>query len=222
MEKRGLTTLSVVDDGILSRLSLKNSLSKYNQSVISDFSNAEDFLSSLKFKKPDVVLIKLNLKAMNGIEATQKIKSIYPDIKVIIISDKKDSDSFYASVSMCASAFVFNDIEAEKLAEVIRVVKFGAFWYEPDLRKVHNLAFKKPDSFDLLNLYKNNSSNIGLTRREKEVLKLLIEGKSNIEIANEMIVSINTAKAHVGNILSKMKVTDRVQAAVKAVRENIF
>ena len=79
-----------------------------------------------------------------------------------------------------------------------------------------------PNIKDLENLYENKRLKNSLTERELEVLKLLIDGKTNAQIAKEIIVSTNTAKAHVGNILTKLSVTDRVQAAVKAVRANLF
>ena len=91
--------------------------------------------------------------------------------------------------------------------------------------EVANSAFSSipiPDTKDLENLYENRKLKNSLTARELQVLKLLIDGKTNSQIAREIIVSTNTAKAHVGSILTKLSVTDRVQAAVKAVRANLF
>lgn len=214
--------ISIIHDCIIKRINLKHALSEYNQKVISDFSNAESFIQSLKTNIPNIVLIKLNLKSMNGIEATQRIKSVCPDIKVILLSDTLEKEIFDASMFLGVSAFVSENIEIKKLVRIIDAVNIGAYWFEPKLTKLHKCAFPKPVSFDLPNLYKKNDTDFELTKREREVLRLVVEGKTNIEIANEMIVSINTAKAHVGNILTKMHVTDRVQAAVKAVQSNLL
>jgi len=214
------TTISIIDDSLLTRISLRQGLLIYNHKVISDFTEAEDFINSIKAKTPEVVLIKLNLKSMNGIEATQKIKVLSPEIKVIIMAPSMQKEFFNASMFFGASAFVPKDIEISKLAKIISAVKIGAYWFEPKLINNYKFSFPKPDSFDLLRLY-NKENRYDLTKREKEVLKLVVEGKTNLEIAKEMIVSINTAKAHVGSILAKLKVSDRVQAAVKAVQAKL-
>ena len=107
------------------------------------------------------------------------------------------------------------------LVHCIRSVYIVAYTLYPCFITAHKEVFPKPDSFDLRHLYDKKVS-YDLTVRELEVLKLVVEGKTNTEIAKEMIVSTNTAKAHVGNILNKMHVSDRVQAAVKAVKANII
>ena len=99
---------------------------------------------------------------------------------------------------------------------------FARFYMDLEIAKLAFSLIPTPNVNDLENLYENKNITNTLTAREMEVLKLLIDGKTNSQIAQEIIVSINTAKAHVGNILTKLSVTDRVQAAVKAVRANMF
>ena len=108
------------------------------------------------------------------------------------------------------------------LKKVIRVVNFGALWFDPQIADVTKSVIPKPKSTDFDNLYDKKDIKSLLTEREYEVLKLISEGKSNVEIGEIMMVSTNTAKAHVGNILSKLSVKDRVQAAVLAVKSEMF
>ncbi len=215
--------VSVVEDCLLSRISLKHSLSLVeNIELIKDYDNADDFVNEKEDNYPDVVLMDLDLNGMNGIEATQLIKQKRPNIKVIVLTEHSEEDFFRASMFSGASAFVMKNTETNTLTGIIEAVCFGAYWIDPKLDKNYQETFPKPNSSDLWNLYKKESIPLDLTVREKEVLRLLVEGKTNTEIAKEIIVSINTAKAHVGNILSKMHVTDRVQAAVMAVKENLI
>lgn len=215
--------ISLVEDCLLTRISLKHSLSLIkNLKIVSDFDNAEDCINSLKKHPVNVILMDLDLFGMNGIEATSLIKKNFPDIKVVILTLFNTKDIFTASMFSGANGFVVKNIPVEKLVQIIRSVYFGAYWFDPLFLSAHKEVFPKPDSFDLRHLYNKKKSSYDLTVRELEVLKLVVEGKSNTEIAKEMIVSTNTAKAHVGNILNKMHVTDRVQAAVKAVKANII
>ena len=127
-----------------------------------------------------------------------------------------------ACVASGASGYALKDLDFEMLKKVIRVVNFGALWFDPQIADVTKAAIPKPKSTDFNNLYDKTDIKSVLTEREFEVLRLISEGKSNVEIGEIMMVSTNTAKAHVGNILNKLSVTDRVQAAVMAVKANLF
>lgn len=221
--KQKKINISLVDDCFLTRISIKRSFSSVKKfEILSDFSNAEDFIESIKNKTPDVVLLDLNLSGMNGLEATKFIKQNYPKIKIIILTSHMDRDFFAASMFFGANAFVCKDDDVSKLHKNVEAVYLGAYWFDPIVAKFYEKIYPKPDSFDLWNLYNKNDGLYPLTIRELEVLKLIVEGKTNSEIAKEIIVSTNTAKAHVGHILTKMNVTDRVQAAVLAVKNNLI
>ena len=215
-------TVSLVEDCLLTRISLKHSLSCIKGiKILSDFDNAKDCINSLEKNPVNIILMDLDLIGMNGIEATTLIKKKFPDIKIIILTLHNTKDMFTACMFSGASGFVVKNVQSEKLVQIIRSVYFGAYWFDPLFFTAHKEVFPKPDSFDLRHLYDKKVS-YDLTVREPEVLKLVVEGKTNTEIAKEMIVSTNTAKAHVGNILNKMHVTDTVQAAVIAVKSNII
>ena len=134
-----------------------------------------------------------------------------------------------AAVGLGAKGYCLKDITPNALAEAIRNVAQGACYISPQVSDLALKAFPKPDNASLLSHNTLNSQNaqndnakVLLTEREQEVLKLLVEGKSNTEIANELIVSVHTAKAHVCSILQKLCVEDRVQAAVKAIRQGLI
>lgn len=193
--------------------------------VTGDFSNAEDCIHSLGKIPCDVVLMDLGLPCMNGLEATQIIASKYPDKKVVILTSHEQEQEVLACMASGASGYLLKDVDLNVLEKVIKVVNFGALWFDPQIAHVAKSAFPKPNSTSFENLYcKSDLKDIqnALTKKEREVLKLVSEGKSNTEIAEILMVSANTAKVHVGNILSKLSVTDRVQAAVLAVKARLF
>ncbi len=127
-----------------------------------------------------------------------------------------------AALGSGANAYCLKDIEPNTLVNVIKTVSQGAAWLDPAIAKVALNLFPKPESTKVLFSTEAPDARAQLTERELEVLKLLVKGKSNTEIAKDLIVSVHTAKAHVCSILQKLCVDDRVQAAVKAIRENII
>lgn len=163
----------------------------------------------------------LGLPTMNGIEAMVKIREISSTVKIIALTSHDREEEVVAALSSGANAYCLKDIDPSKLADVIRDVSKGVCWIDS---VVANLALKsipKVDNVGLLGHQVSDTTRVPLTEREFEVLKHLVAGKSNTEIAKELIVSVHTAKAHVCSILQKMCVNDRVQAAVKAVKEGM-
>ena len=213
----------IVEDYFLTRVSYRHTLGKTEDfELLGDFESAEECLEAMKENPADVVLMDLGLPYMNGIEATRIISSEYPNTKVIILTSHETDEEVLACTASGASGYVLKDLEVEPLRKVIRAVNFGALWFDPQIADVTKSVIPKPNSTDFDNLYDTSYIKSILTVRELETLKLVSEGKSNVEIAEIMMVSKNTAKAHVGSILSKLSVTDRVQAAVMAVKANLF
>ena len=211
----------IVEDYKLTRMGLKSSLEEFEGiSVVGESEDAEKGLLLINRLKPDVVLMDLGLPGMNGIEATSRAKQENPDIKIIILTSHERDEEVLAALGSGANAYCLKDIEPQALVNVIKEVAKGACWLDPVIAKVALKLFPKPENIRVsaLNLTDGRSQ---LTEREMEVLRLLVKGKSNTEIAKDLIVSVHTAKAHVCSILQKLCVDDRVQAAVKAVKENI-
>lgn len=217
-------SIYLVEDYFLARISYKYALEKFQElELIGDFEGANECICAMEKRQADVVLMDLGLEDMNGIEATKIIKEKYPDTKVVILTSHENDSEVRACIASGASCYVIKDIKTETLVEIIKTASFGAYWYHPQIEKIPFSLIPKPESYELDKLYPDREEiKKILTPRELQVLELLVDGKSNIEIADEISISAHTAKAHVGAILEKLKVDDRVQAAVKAVRSQLF
>lgn len=212
----------IVEDFKLTRVGLRCALNENEDiNVVAETDNAIDGLKLIERLEPDVVLMDLGLSGMNGIEAIDQIEKMRKDIKVIALTSHDREEEVIATLRSGATGYCLKDIDPVKLADVIRDVYDGVCWLDAEVGKKVIKAFPKQENFNLLNNNENKENIIPLTDREKEVLKHLVSGKSNTEIAKELIVSVHTAKAHVCSILQKMCVNDRVQAAVKAVKEGL-
>lgn len=212
----------IIEDFKLTRVGLRCALNANKDiNVVAECDNAITGLSLIEQHRPDVVLMDLGLPDMNGIEATIKVKSMLPDTKIIALTSHDREEEVLAALSSGAHGYCLKDIDPVKLAEVVRDVANGVCWIDPQVAQLVLNAFPRPENTSLLPSKSSASGRVPLTEREFEVLKHLVMGKSNTEIAKELIVSVHTAKAHVCSILQKMCVNDRVQAAVKAVREGL-
>lgn len=214
-------SIFIVEDYLLARLGLKHALEMSDFEVTGAFESAEKCIEALNSQKPDVILMDLGLPNMNGIEATKVIKTNFPEIKIVILTSHEKEHEVLACLASNANAYCLKEIASENLYNVIKMVHEGALWLDPKIAQIAYKFIPAPKSTDIGNLYEDNSKSIKLTEREYDVLRLLVEGKSNTEIAKEIIISPHTAKAHVGKILEKFAVSDRVQAAVKAIKYNL-
>lgn len=220
--ERKVIKVAIIEDFKLTRVGLRCALNANEDiNVVVEAEDAPTGLSIIEREKPDVVLMDLGLPVMNGIEATIKLKEILPSAKVIALTSHDREEEVVAALSSGASAYCLKDIDPEKLANVIRDVNEGACWIDPMVSQLALKSFPKIDNIGFLPSQSKSEGRVPLTEREFEVLKHLVSGKSNTEIAKELIVSVHTAKAHVCSILQKMCVNDRVQAAVKAVKEGL-
>lgn len=211
----------IIEDFKLTRVGLRCALNANpNLNVIGECEDAIEGMEIIKRSNPDVVLMDLGLPKLNGIEAMLQIrKNISREIKIIALTSHDREEEVISALSSGANAYCLKDIDPQKLAEVIKDVHNGACWIDPVVSKIALKSFPKVDKVGFLP--EKSQANVPLTEREYEVLKHLVTGKSNTEIAKELIVSVHTAKAHVCSILQKMCVNDRVQAAVKAVKEGM-
>lgn len=220
-EKKTISVI-IIEDFKLTRVGLRCALNANEDiTVVAESDNALDGLKLIEQNTPDIVLMDLGLAGMNGIEATLKIQEMNKDIKVIALTSHDREEEVIAALSSGAMAYCLKDIDPAKLADVIRDVKNGVCWLDPLIARKALNAFPRQETIGILKDKNIEEGRVPLTEREFEVLKHLVDGKSNTEIAKELIVSVHTAKAHVCSILQKMCVNDRVQAAVKAVKEGL-
>jgi two-component system, NarL family, response regulator LiaR len=203
----------VVDDhdmvrkGIISYL-----LTEPQIEVVGEASSGNDGVHLVKRVKPDVVLMDLLMENGNGIVATKEILSIEPNCKVIIITSYYDDQQVFPALEAGAFSYLLKTASAAEIVQAIYKAIKGETIIEP---KVAN---------KLLNRFRPNERKLhdDLTEREFDVLKCLGEGMTNQEISEELFIGIKTVKTHVSNILSKLGVSDRTQAAVYANRNGIL
>ena len=214
MENNKKISVYIVEDYLLTRVTYKQAMKDYPQiSVEGDFDTAEACIEALESKQVEVILMDLGLPYMTGIEATKILHRKYPDIKIIILTSHENDNEVLSSLASGANAYALKDIDTKKLINLIQTVNEGSIWIDPRITKIVQKTFYKAEPVE--------KEDFNLTPREKEVLDLLVQGFSNTEIADRLTVTSHTAKAHVCNILEKLSVTDRVQAAVKATKYDL-
>jgi two-component system, NarL family, response regulator LiaR len=159
---------------------------------------------------PDVVLMDLVMPGLDGVEATRRIREISPSTKVIVLTSFDEDEKVFPSVKAGAAGYLLKDVRPQELAEAVRRVHAGEALLAPSVaaKLMQEVAGERqPVS--------------GLTERELEVRRLIARGLPNKLIAQELVVSEKTVKTHVSNILAKLHLTDRTQAALYAVREGL-
>lgn len=212
----------IVEDHKLMRVGLKSLFEDYPDIIIiGEAQSGKEALEKIRISKPDVVLMDIGLPDINGIEATKKILEQFEGVKVIMLTSHISEQEVMDSLAAGANAYVMKDINTEILMMVIKTVKDGALWLDPKVVPI--IREKNSGIIPQRQLSRANfkAQHSNLTEREYEVLKLVVDGKSNNEIAQSLTISEHTAKAHVCNIIQKMLVDDRTQAAVKALKEGL-
>ena len=163
---------------------------------------------------PDVVLMDLVMSEMDGVEATRRVKTLSPRTKIVVLTSYHEDEHIFPALQAGAISYILKDVKMEKLADAIRRAAEGEATLDPQVasRVIQELHGARRNE---LNPYTE------LTDREMEVLKLIASGMSNSEIAQKLVISVNTVKGHVSNILSKLQLADRTQAAVYAWEQGI-
>ena len=212
----------LVEDHKLMRVGLKSLFEEHKEiDIISEAQSGKEAVENYKISHPDVVLMDIGLPDINGIEATRRIVEHNQNASVIMLTSHLSEQEVQDSLLAGAKAYVMKDINIEILKMIIKTVKDGAMWLDPKVVPIlrdKNCGIIPPRQMSRA-MFEEQHAN--LTQREYEVLKLVVDGKSNNEIAQELTISEHTAKAHVCNIIQKLVVDDRTQAAVKALKEGL-
>lgn len=211
----------LVEDQKLMRIGIKSLFDDYPEmEVIGEAINGKEAVEKSKLIKPDIVLMDIGLPDFSGIEATKQILENNNNIRVIMLTSHINEAELEASLRAGANAYVIKDISTDYLMYVIRMVRDGAMWIDPQVVPfIRDKNSGIPSRQLSRSAFKQHHSN--LTQREYEVLKLVVDGQSNSQIAQTLTISEHTAKAHVCNIIQKLVVDDRTQAAVKALKEGL-
>jgi DNA-binding NarL/FixJ family response regulator len=180
--------------------------------IVGEAGNGKEALELARSLKPDLVLMDLVMPEMDGIQATKCIKSEFPDMKILILTSFSDQDHVIPALEAGASGYQLKDIQPDELISCIKKIIAGENQLHPEATS-HLLA-------SLSSKAERKTIDV-LTNRELDVLKEIARGKSNKEIASALFITEKTVKTHVSNLLSKLELVDRTQAALFAVKNQL-
>ena len=200
---------AVVRQGLRTFLALQDDIE-----VVADVPDGEAAVRAAGEHAPDVVLMDLVMPGMDGVEATRRLRARYPRTNVIVLTSYHDDEQVFPAIRAGALSYILKEVGPQELADAIRRAASGEAVLHPRVaarvvRELHGARRDEPNVFH------------ELSDRELEVLKLIAEGLSNTEISGRLFISEKTTKNHVSNILSKLHLADRTQAAVYAWRQGV-
>jgi two-component system response regulator NreC len=210
--------LLLVDDHAVVRTGLRMMLEGENDiDIVGEAENATDALNQISQLYLDVILMDIGLPDMSGIEATRKIKELAPEIAVVALTIHEDEEYFFKMLDAGASGYVPKRAAPEELMSAIRITAQGEVYLYPSLAKLlvsdYLTQSKQPQKQATLD---------GLTPREYEVLTLLADGDSNVEIAEQLSISPKTVARHRENIMGKLNLHSRAELVKYAIRKGII
>ena len=217
-------TVVLADDQALMRMGFRMILKAEDDiEVVGEASDGTSALAQARALRPDVILMDVRMPGMNGIDATAAISDQCPSTKILILTTFDLDEYAFAGLRAGASGFLLKDTRPAELAEAIRTVASGEAVVSPRVtrRMLEMFAASLPSS-DAPAQSSSDPRIDSLTPREKEILVLMSQGMSNAEIAAHLVVSATTVKTHVGNVLAKLDVRDRVQAVVVAYETGLM
>lgn len=209
-------TVFLVDDHAVVRQGVRAALeARQDFTIVGEAESGEEALRQLVNTLPDVVLMDLMMEGLDGVEATRQIKRLSPRTQVVVLTSYHDDEHIFPALRAGAISYQLKTVRIEELAETIRDAALGEARLHPRvaarlIQEVQGGKAKPSDPFG------------DLTEREMEILKLIASGLTNTEIMAKLVISENTVKGHVSNILSKLHLADRTQAAVLAWREGVM
>lgn len=203
---------TVVREGLRSFLATEPGIEVVGEAV--DGRQALDRVMALGAEglKPDVVLMDLEMEPVDGIQATREIRSRYDDVEVVALTSFVEEDRVHAALDAGAAGYLLKDADADELAAAVRAAHHGELTLDPALAKRLMASLRAPREAPPAD---------ELTPREREILMLIARGSSNQEIADELVISERTARTHVSNILRKLDLRSRTQAALWATKHGL-
>jgi len=213
--KHHRTSILIADDHEVVRNGIRSYLETIpDMQVVGEASSGEETLAMVTELIPDIVLLDLIMPGMDGIEITRRVKRISPRTQVVILTSYHDDVHIFPALKAGAISYILKDMKMEKLVDVLRRASQGEVTLHPLVasRVLQNIRGESGEEQPLFT---------ELTERETGVLKLIANGLTNSQIAQKLVISENTVKGHVSNILSKLHLADRTQVAVYAWQQGI-
>lgn len=205
----------IVDDHLVVRQGLRTFLDLHEDiQVVGEAGDGQTAVELAAQLTPDVVLMDLVMPGLDGITATTRIKTLGTGIQVIALTSFAENDKVFPAIQAGASSYLLKDVTPDALVEAIRAAHHGEARLHPEItRKLMEQVAQQPPAV--------SPTAPPLTKRELEVIRLVAQGKSNHEIAQILVISEKTAKAHISNILGKLGLADRTQMAIYALKNDL-
>ena len=201
----------IVDDHTVVRSGLAVFFSAFpDLELVGEAENGAEALVRCGLLQPDVILMDLIMPGMDGVNATRQIKENFPDVKVIALTSFQEDDLVQGALQAGAIGYLMKNVTARDLVAAIRSAYAGKMTLSPEAAQILVQSRMKAQEFE------------ELTDREREVLKLMVDGLNNAEIADRLIVSLSTVKYHISNILGKLGVENRVSAVTLAIQKKLI
>jgi DNA-binding NarL/FixJ family response regulator len=232
--------LILIEDRNLTRICLRAALQRYREfKLVAEASSAKQGWQVLTNIPADVAIINIGLPDLNGVELTQLFcefqrEKLDWETKILILSGDDSEDSVLAAFAAGADSYCLKQTNIEQLAEAVNATHAGRLWLDPAITPIIlgqlRTALAADSSSETENIVQISGlepelhqiiENYPLTERELEILQLIVAGKSNAEISEQLYITLGTVKTHVRNILNKLSVSDRTQAAVRALRAGL-
>jgi DNA-binding NarL/FixJ family response regulator len=213
-------TVVIVEDQEITRLGLRLVLEQNaDVEIVGEADDGQVGVTKALELAPDVVLMDVGLPTIDGIEATRQIKGANPNIRVIMLTTHDHADDVFAALTAGADGYCLKETKADAIVSAMRLVMEGVVSLDSRIARALLTHVQLGENAKQTPV---KDEKFGLSPRELEILKLLMDGCSNLQMADRLIISPETVKTHMRHIMEKLMVSDRTQAAVKAMRAGIF
>lgn len=215
----------LVEDHELYRMGLSMLLGKAEDiNLVAEASDGLEGVKKARELSPQVILMDIGLPNMDGIEATQRIKEFLPETKILIFTSRDSEHDIFESFRAGADGYIMKGATPEQTISAIKAVFEGVGWIDPAIAKIvfSNIGINRVENSSSTDVMSKKDKNVyGLTERELDVLSLMVDGLTNPQIADKLVITRATAKAHVHSILQKLCASSRTQATVMAMKEGL-
>ena len=211
-----MTEIILIDDHKIVRDGIRMLLESYDKNkIIGEYDSFTQFMDSQSNKIPDIYILDISMPDINGIEACKKIKTENPNAKIIILSMYNNEEFVLKAISAGANAYLPKNISKRELLNAVENVANGEEYFAEDIQKIIiRSMMQKSNSIDVPKL---NT----LSKREVELLKFIVDGKTNKEIADELFISVRTVESHKNHIMVKLELKNQVELIKFAIKEGI-
>lgn len=210
-----LITILLAEDHVVTRLGLRMFLeTAKNIKVVAEAGDGKEAIKLAAEHKPHLILMDVSMPELDGIEAAKILLGKNPEIKIVMMTSSKNENDIFASLAAGVHGYCTKEVSDDRLLTAISTVMAGDLWLDAGVAGKVLQALPNPQAA-------SEEATEELSEREREVLSLIVDGAGNAEIAKRLFISQNTVKSHIKHLLDKLAVSDRTQAAVKAVREGL-